>query len=32
MKLEGSVAFVLGGARGIGKAYCISMLERKAKV
>jgi NAD(P)-dependent dehydrogenase (short-subunit alcohol dehydrogenase family) len=32
MKLEGVVAVVLGGARGIGKAYCVSLLDRKAKV
>lgn len=32
MKLEGTAAVVIGGARGIGKAYCVSLLERKAKV
>lgn len=32
MKLDGSVAVVIGGARGIGKAYCVSLLERGAKV
>lgn len=32
MKLEGTVAVVLGGARGIGKSYCESLLQRNVKV
>ncbi len=32
MKLEGAVAVVTGGARGIGKAITKSLLQNKAKV
>lgn len=32
MEFENKVALVLGAARGIGKAYCQSLLERGAKV
>ena len=32
MKLEGTTAVVLGGARGIGKAYTRALLEKKCKV
>lgn len=32
MKLDGTGAVVLGGARGIGKAYCEALLQKKAKV
>ncbi len=32
MKLEGSVAIVTGGARGIGKAITKALLQSKAKV
>ena len=32
MKLDGSIAVVTGGARGIGKAITKSLLKNKAKV
>jgi hypothetical protein len=32
MKLDGSVAVVTGGARGIGKAITKALLQNKAKV
>ena len=32
MKIEGTVALVTGGASGIGKAVCMSLLQRGAKV
>jgi NAD(P)-dependent dehydrogenase (short-subunit alcohol dehydrogenase family) len=32
MKLDGSVAVVTGGARGIGKAIVKALLQNKAKV
>ena len=32
MKIEGCVAVVTGGARGIGKAITKSLLQNKAKV
>ncbi len=32
MEFDRKVALVLGAARGIGKAYCQSLLEKGAKV
>ena len=32
MKIEGSVAVVLGAAQGIGKAYCEALLSKGGKV
>ena len=32
MKLQGAIAVVTGGARGIGKAITIALLKNKAKV
>jgi 3-oxoacyl-[acyl-carrier protein] reductase len=31
-RLEGKVAIVTGGARGLGKAYCLRMVEEGAKI
>lgn len=31
MKIEGKVALITGGARGIGRAYCEALLEKEAK-
>jgi len=32
MKLDGAVSVVIGGANGIGKSYCESLLEKKCRV
>ena len=32
MKVDGSVAIVTGGARGIGRGYVEALLEKGAKV
>lgn len=32
MKLQGKVAIVTGGARGLGKAYAMRMAEEGAKL
>ena len=32
MKIDGKVAVVVGGARGIGQAYCEALLTKGAKV